>query len=92
MNICSEASVLEGNSVQLDKNVAVATSFTSLSGPAGLSSPGVPAEVAVSPEPSGAWKISARKSRAARFSPMEGLAAIRQHSRTPPFSTKKTIV
>ena len=40
-------------------------------------------EVAVSPEPSGAQKISTRKSRAARFSPMEGLAAIRQHSWTP---------
>ena len=32
-----------------------------------------------------ARKISTKKSRAARFSPMEGLAAIRQHSRTPPF-------
>ena len=88
MNICYEASVLEGNSVQFDKNVgvAVAFSFSSLSGPAGLSSSRVPAEVAVSLEPSGARKISTRKSRAARFSPMEGLAAIRQHSRTPPFS------
>ena len=88
VNICNEASVLEGNSVQLEKNVgvAVATSFSSLSGPAGLSSSRVPAEVAVSPEPCGALKISTRKSRAARFSPMEGLAAIRQHSRTPPFS------
>ena len=88
VNICSEASVTEGNSVQVDKNVgvAVATSFSSFYGPAGLSSSGVPAEVAVSQEPSGARKISTRKSRAARFSPMEGLAAIRQHSRTPPFS------
>ena len=77
VNICHEASVL---------GVAVATSFSSLSGPAGLSSSRVPAEVAVSTEPSGARKISTRKSRAARFSPMEGLAAIRQHSRTPPFS------
>ena len=53
MNICNEVSVLEGNSVQLDKNVdvAVATSFSSLSGPAGLSSSRVPAEVAVFPEP-----------------------------------------
>ena len=93
VNICNEASVLEGNSVQLEKNVGVAgaTSLGSLSGPAGLSSSRVPAEVAVSPEPSGARKISTRKSRKARFSPMEGLAAIRQHSRRPPFSgrTKK---
>ena len=55
MNICNEASVLEGNSVQLEKNVGVAgaTSLSSLSGPAGLSSSRVPADVAVSPEPSG---------------------------------------
>ena len=88
VNICSEASVTEGNSVQVDKNVAVAvaTSFSSLSGPAGLSFSRVPAEVAVSPEPSGARKISTGKSRAARFSPMEGHATVRQHSRTPPFS------
>ena len=88
VNICSEATVLEGNSAQLDKNVgvAVATSFSSLSGPAGLSSSRVPAEVAVSPEPSGPRKISTRKSSAARFSPMEGLGAIQQHSRMPPFS------
>ena len=88
VNICRKASVLEGNSVQLDKNVgvAVAISFNSLSGPAGLSSSRVPAEVNVSPQPSGTRKISARKSRVARFTPMEGLAAIRQQSRTPPFS------
>ena len=88
MNICNEASVLEGNSVQLEKNVGVAgaTSLSSLSGPAGLSSSRVLAEVAVFPELSGAWKISTRKSRAARFGPMEDLAAIRQHSRTPPLS------
>ena len=96
VNICSEASVTVGNSVQVDNNVgvAMATSFSSLSGPAVLSSSRVPAEVAVSPQPSGARTISTRKSRAARFSPMEGLAAIRQHSRTPPFSgrPKKTIV
>ena len=42
--------------------------------------------MAVSPEPSGPRKISTRKSRAARLSPMEGLAAIRKHSWTPPFS------
>ena len=50
MNICNEASVLEGNSVQLEKNVGVAgaTSLSFLSGPAGLSSSRVPAEVAVS--------------------------------------------
>ena len=49
VNICSEASVTDGNSVQVDKNVgvAVSTSFSSLSGPAGLSSSRVPAEVAV---------------------------------------------
>ena len=96
VNICSEASVTDGNSVQVDKNVgvAVSTSSSSLSGPAGLSSSRVPAEVAVFPEPSAAPKICTRKSRAASFSPMEGLAAIRQHSRTPPFSgrPKKTIV
>ena len=88
LNISSEASLTEGNSVQVDKNVdvAVATSFSSLSGPASLSSSRVPAEVAVSPEPSGPRKISTRKSRTARFSRMEGLAAIWQHSRTAPFS------
>ena len=59
LNICSEASDTEGNSVQVDKNVgvAVATSVSSIFGPAGLSSSAVPAEVAVSPEPSGARKI-----------------------------------
>ena len=74
VNIC-EASVTEGNSFQVDKNVgvAMATSFSSLSGPAGLSSSGVSAEVVVCPEPSGARTISTRKSRAARFCPMEGL-------------------
>ena len=79
---------MNGNSVQVDKNVGVAvvTSFSSLSGPAGLSSSRVPAEVAVSPEPSAVRKICTRKSRAARFSPREGLAAIRKYSRTPPFS------
>ena len=91
VNICSEASVTERSSVQVDKNVgvAVATSFSSLSGPAGLLSSRVPAEVPVSSEPSGARKISTRKSMAARFSPMEGPAAIPQHSRTPPFSGRR---
>ena len=67
MIICSEASVTEANSVQVDKNVgvAIAISFSSLSGPAGFLSSRVPAEVAVSAEQSGARKISTRKSRAA---------------------------
>ena len=64
LNISNEASVTEVNSVHADKNVGVGC----LSRPAGLSSSGVPAEVAVSPEPSGARKISTRKSRAVRFS------------------------
>ena len=72
VNICNEASVLEGKSVQLEKNVGVAsaTSLSSLSRPASLSPSRVPAEVAVSPELSGVRNISTRKSRAARFSPM----------------------
>ena len=88
VNVRSESSVMEDNSFPVDNGagVVVATSSGSLSGPSGPSSSGVPAEVAVSSEPSGARKISSRKNRAARFSPMEGLAAIRQHSRTPPYA------
>ena len=88
VNVRSESSVMEDNSFPVDNgaNVVVATSSGSLSGPSGPSSSGVPAEVAVSSEPSGARKISSRKNREARFSPMEGLAAIRQHSRTPPYA------
>ena len=61
----------------------MANSPVSSSEPPGPSSSGVRPEMISTPDLSGSRKISSRKNRAARFSPMEGLAAVRKHSRTP---------
>ena len=49
-------------------------SLGSFSQPSGSVSSEAPVDVVASPEPPGPRKISTRKNRAARFSPMEGLA------------------
>ena len=83
---CSGASTTEGISVPVVAKEAVANSPVSSSEPPTPSSSGVQPEMVSTPDLSGSRKISSRKNRAARFSPMEGLAAVRKHSRTPPFS------
>ena len=80
------ASKTEGISVPVVEKEAVANSPVSSSEPPGPSSSGVRPEMVSTPDLSGSRKISSRKNRAARFSPMEGLAAVRKHSRTSPFS------
>ena len=62
------------------------SSLGSFSQPSGSVSSEAPAEMVASTEPPGQRKISTRKSRAARLSPMEGRAAIRQHTMTPLYS------
>ena len=81
--VSKETSISEGDSVPVDTGVSTPPSLGSFSQPSGSVSSKAPAEVVASPEPPGPRKISKRKNRAARFSPMEGLAAIRQHTRTP---------
>ena len=83
---CSGASKTEGISVPVVGNEAVANSPVSSSEPPGPSSSGARPEMVSTPDLSGSRKLSSRKNRAARFSPMEGLAAVRKHSRTPSFS------
>ena len=83
---CSGASKAEGISVPVVGKEPVANSPVSSSEPPGPSSSGIRPEMVSTPDLSGFRKISSRKNRAARFSPMEGLAVVRQHSRTPPFS------
>ena len=83
---CSGASNMEGISVPIVRKEAVANSPVSSSEPPGPSSSGVRPEMVSTPDLFGSGKISSRKKRAARFCPMEGLAAVRKHSRTPPFS------
>ena len=84
-----ETSISEGDSVPVDTGVSTPPSLGSFSQPSGSVSFEAPAEVVASPEPSGPMKISTRN-RAARFSPMEGLAAIRQHTRTPLYSGRSS--
>ena len=83
---CSGASKTEGISVPVVGKEAVGYSPVSSSEPPGPSSSGVRLEMVSTPDLSGSRKISSRKNRATRFSPMEGFAAVRKHSRTPPFS------
>ena len=86
--VSKETSISEGDSVPVDTGVSTPPSLGSFSQPSGSVSSEAPAEVVASPEPPGPWKISTRMNRAARFSPIEGLAAIRQHTRTPLYSVR----
>ena len=88
--VSKETSILEGDSVPVDTGVCTPPSLGSFSQPSGSVSSEAPAEVIASPEPPGPRKISTRKNRLARFSPMEGLAAIRQHTRTPLYSGRSS--
>ena len=88
--VSKETSISEGDSVPVDTGVSTPPSLGSFSQPSGSVSSEAPADVVASPEPSGPRKISTRKNRAARFSPMEGLAAIRQHTRTPLYSGRSS--
>ena len=71
-------------SVPVVEKESVANSPVSSSEPPSPSPSGVRPEMVITLDLSGSRKISSRKNRAARFSPMEGLAAVRQHSLTPP--------
>ena len=95
-NKSNEASEMEGttipvvsaemNPVENDAGLAVATVLVPPSEPPSSLPSGALPEAAGSLEPLGPRKASSRKKRAARFNPMEGMAAVRQHSRTPLFS------
>ena len=84
--VSKETSISEGDSLPVDTGVSTPPSLGSFSQPSGSVSSEAPAEVIVSPEPPGPGKISTRKNRADRFSPIEGLAAILQHTRRPLYS------
>ena len=96
VNKSNEASEMEGttipvvsaemNPVENGAGLAVATVLVPPSEPPSSLSSGALPEAAGSLEPLGPRKASSRKKRAARFNPMEGMAAVRQHSRTPLFS------
>ena len=93
--VSKETSVSEGDSVPVDTGVSTLPSLGSFSQLFLCwlflsASSEAPAEVVASPEPPGPTKVSTRKNRAARFSPMEGLAAIRQHTRTPLYSGRSS--
>ena len=76
----------EMNPVENGAGLAVATVLVPPSNPPGSLHAGAVPEAAGSLEPLGPRKASSRKKRAARFNPMECLAAVRQHSRTRLFS------
>ena len=88
--VSKETSISEGDSVPVDTGVSTPPSLGSFSQPSGSVSSEAPAEVVASPEPPGPRKISTRKNRAARFSPMEGVAATRQHTTTPLYSGRSS--
>ena len=88
--VSKETSISEGDSVPVDTGVSTPPSLGSFSQPSGSVSSEAPADVVASPEPPKPRKISTRKNRAARFSPVEGLAAIRQHTRTPLYSGRSS--
>ena len=76
----------EMNPVENGAGLAVATVVVPPSEPPGSLPSGALPEVAGSLEPLGPRKASSRKKRAAHFNPMEGMAAVRQHSWMPLFS------
>ena len=69
--VSKETSISEGDSVPVDTGVSTPPSLGSFSQPSGSVSSEAPADVVASPEPPGPRKISTRKNRAARISPME---------------------
>ena len=82
---CNEASGAEVKTAENAYGVgeAVATVLLQPSEPPGSQPSGVLPEVACSSKPLGPRKVSSRKKRVARFNPMEGMAVVRQHFRTP---------
>ena len=96
VNKSNEASAMEGttipvvsaemNPVEYGAGLAVAKVPVPPSEPPTSLPSGALSEAAGSMEPLGPRKASFRKKRTARFNPMEGMAAVRQHSRTPLFS------
>ena len=76
----------EMNPMENGAGLAVATVLVPPSEPPGSLRSGALPEAAGALERLGARKASFRKLRAARFNPLEGMEAVRQHSRTPLFS------
>ena len=100
VNKSNEASEMEGttipvvsaemNPVENGAGLAVATVLVPPSEPPSSLPSGALPEAAGSLESLGPRKASSRKKRAARFNPMEGMAPVRQHSRTPLFSGRNS--
>ena len=76
----------EMNPMENGAGLAVSTVLVPPSEPPSSLPSGALPEEAGSLQHLGPRKASSRKKRAARFNPMEGMAAVRQHSRTPLFS------
>ena len=86
VNKCNEATAMEGTSVTVvgvemnpvenGAGVAVASVLLPPSEPPGSLSSGALPEAACFPEPLGPRKVSSGTKRAARFNPMEGMAAL----------------